>query len=162
MARALIIVALCGALAVAGCGGDDADSSELSTVASFALKPKPEIPQGPPVDDLVVKDLIKGTGAPAEDGDLMVIHYVAGIYETGEEIESAWVKGSPFGVELGIGKVIPEWSEGLPGMRVGGRRALIFPTSRETAPPGSELGDTLVYVIDLVRLNKGYVDRVYG
>jgi peptidylprolyl isomerase len=42
------------------------------------------------------------------------------------------------------------WVEGMPGMRVGGRRELIFPTTKDDMPPGSGPNDTLVYVIDLV------------
>jgi len=146
---ALIFVVCLSFLGFAGCGGDDAGPSTIAEE-----KPKPEVPQGPPSEELAVTDLVEGTGAVAGAGDKVSVHYVAGIYETGEEIESAWVKGDPFGFRLGAGDVLDGWEEGLPGMRVGGRRQLLVPTSPDVIPIGSELGDTLVYVIDLIELRE--------
>jgi len=156
--RWVLAIALAALLAVSGCGGDD-DSSTQTRSAEAAARTKPKVPKGEPPDELVVKDLIEGTGTEAEDGDLLSVHYVAGIYETGEEIESAWVKNEPLGFPLGSDRWLKGWEDGMPGMRVGGRRMLIFPTTPDDAPPGSEVGDTLVYVIDLVELDEGGWER---
>lgn len=146
---ALIVVACLAFVGLSGCGGDDAGSSTIAEE-----KPKPQVPQGPHSEKLVVSDLVEGTGAVAGAGDKVSVHYVAGIYETGEEIESAWVEGDPFGFRLGAGDVLDGWEEGLPGMRVGGRRQLLIPTSPDVIPIGSEVGDTLVYVIDLLEIRE--------
>jgi peptidylprolyl isomerase len=148
----LLALWLCAAVALAGCGEDSsAEGPILSLEAENRSKgPKPKIPQGPPADELIVKDLIEGDGATADDGDELAVHFVAGIYETGEEIESAWVPGTPLGFELGSDTWAYGWEEGIPGMRVGGRRVLIYPATPEESPPGSKTGQTLVYVVDLV------------
>jgi peptidylprolyl isomerase len=152
MKLSLLLLAMCAALSFAACGSDS--SAETRSEEAATLGRKPEIPTGPTSKKLIVKDLIEGTGVAAEEGDDLSVHFVAGIYETGEEIESAWVEGNPLGFRLGSGAWLKGWEEGVPGMRVGGRRVLIMPTSREEVPPGSELGDTLVYVVDLVEAKK--------
>lgn len=148
----LLLAVLCAVLSLAACGSDS--SSETHSEEAATLGPKPKIPKGPKSEKLIVKDLAEGTGVAAEEGDELKVHYVAGIYETGEEIESAWVRGNPLGFTLGSSGWLKGWEEGMPGMKVGGRRVLIIPTTPEDAPPGSELGDTLVYVVDLVEANK--------
>ncbi len=152
----MLMAGVCASLLVAGCGGSSSAASEATTSAAAEARPKPKVlPQGPKSHKLIVKDLIKGTGAEAKNGDVALVHYVAGIYERGEEIESGWVKGSAFEVPLGSHRAkLPYWEKGLVGMRVGGRRALIFPTTPKHAPLGSELGETLVYVIDLLAIKK--------
>lgn len=147
---ALIGVALCGALVVAGCG----EGAESSTVASFTLKPRPEIPQGPHSNEVIVKDVIEGDGAEVGTGDTVVVHYVSGIYETGEEVESGWVKNQPHVFKLGSGGMLDSWEEGIPGMKVGGRRMVVTPTSRDVVPFGTERGETLVSLIDVIEVQK--------
>lgn len=146
----MLMIVVCATLAIAACGEGDRPSPAESSSATVGLGPKPKVPQGPSSRKLIVEDLEEGTGAVVKDGDLVAVHYVAGIYETGEEIESAWVKGEPLGLRLSPGNVLPGWEKGLPGMRVGGRRQLIFPATREHAPIGSVPKDTLVYVVDVV------------
>jgi peptidylprolyl isomerase len=160
----LLAIALFATVALAGCGDDDASGTDSPGAQAGKLRdveaeerskgPKPKIPQGPTADKLIVKDLIEGTGAEPEEGDTLGVHYVAGIYETGEEIESAWVPGKPLGFPYGSDAWVYGWEEGMDGIKVGGRRELIFPTKPGTVPPGSELGDTLVYVLDLVEIEK--------
>lgn len=112
----------------------------------------PAVPKGETSASLVVTDLIEGTGPAAEAGRILLVRYVAGIYETGEEIESA---GEPqaVGFMLGSGDWSLGWESGMRGMRVGGRRLLVFPTTPAHTPRGSNLGDTLVYVVDLVGIS---------
>jgi peptidylprolyl isomerase len=147
-----LLLAVFAVLSLPACGSDS--SAETRSEEAASLGSKPAIPKGPTSEKLIVKDLIDGDGVAAEDGDQLAVHYVAGIYETGKEIESAWVEGNPLGFTLGSGAWLKGWEEGMPGMRVGGRRELIIPTTPEDAPPGSKLGDTLVYVVDLVEVTK--------
>ena len=55
------------------------------------------------------------------------------------------------------GTVIPGWDKGVVGMKVGGRRELIIPPSlgyKDTSPgPGIAPNDTLVFVVDLLKIN---------
>jgi peptidylprolyl isomerase len=155
-----LAIAICAAVALAGCGDDGdsrADSSNALQSAEAEARskgPKPDIPKGPSSDRLIVKDLIEGTGAELRKGDLVGVHYVAGIYETGEEIESAWVPGKPLGFPYGSGSWSYGWEEGMEGARVGGRRMLIFPTEPGDTPPGSTKDDTLVYVVDVTGIER--------
>jgi FKBP-type peptidyl-prolyl cis-trans isomerase len=111
-------------------------------------KPKVKVPSGPAPTELVVKDLIEGTGAEAEAGDELDIHYIGLSYKTGKEFESFWERGKVFPVVLGRELVLKGWEEGLNGMRAGGRRQLIIPSrlAYNTGP--------VVYVIDLLSVKK--------
>lgn len=154
----MLATVVCAALVAAGCGGSsepsprelEARREAVEEKREAALGAKPKIPQGPTSRKLFFKDLRPGTGPPAKQGDTLYVHYVAGVYERGEEIESGWVEGSPFGFPLGGGAMIPGWEVGLRGVRAGARRELVFPTTRKNAPPGSVFGDTLVYVVDVM------------
>lgn len=159
-----MLVVACLALAGCGQGGTSgeppagaADATEgkmpVGTPAQAARRPKAEVPRGASSGNLIVRDLVRGTGEVAQPGDVLVIRYVAGIYETGREIESAG-RPEPVGFLLGSGDWSVGFESGMPGMRVGGRRVLIFPTTPATTPPGSELGDTLVYVVDLLGISE--------
>ena len=122
----MLVAAVCVAAVVAGCGEQ---ASSAKSPAEWEAS-RPQVPQGPKTTKLVVKDLREGDGETVKLGDYVAVHYVAGVYETGKEIESAWQQGEPLGLHIGNGGVLPGWEKGVPGMRVGGRRELIFPATR--------------------------------
>lgn len=70
---------------------------------------------------LYVEDLAVGTGAVATIGRTAVVRY-SGWLPNGKTVDSGEIT-----VELGTGKVIRAWEEGLLGMRAGGRRLLVVP-----------------------------------
>lgn len=159
----IAIMLLCLALAACGEGGGSAEGGAdataasqaeipLGTPAQAARRPKPAVPRGPASGNLIVRDVVQGTGPVGEAGDVLLVRYVAGIHESGEEIEEAGYSQS-LGFMLGSGSWSVGFESGMRGMRVGGRRVLIFPTTPATLPPGSELGDTLVYVVDLLGIS---------
>jgi peptidylprolyl isomerase len=118
-------------------------------------QPKPIVPQGPPPEELVVQDLIKGKGRAARKGDEITVQYVGVNYRTGKEFDASWRYGTPFTFKLGAGFVVQGWEEGLEGMEVGAQRELIIPPElgygyrrQEGIPPGS----TLVFVVDLLQV----------
>jgi peptidylprolyl isomerase len=98
--------------------------------ADIGRKPEPPKGSGSPPSQLVVQDLIVGKGKKAAEGDLVSVQYVGVLFANGKEFDASW-KGSrpgrPFQFPLGSGQVIPGWDQGVPGMRVGGRRKLIIP-----------------------------------
>ena len=162
MRAAVLAGAVCVILALAGCGSTTTPSV-TTTVAgpggSTVVKgpgPDVSIPAGPPPRKLVVEDLRQGKGAKAKLGDQLTVRDVAVRYMTGEPFESNWGKGKkPFTFKLDSDEVSPGWVRGLQGMRAGGRRKLIVPTaltSRFDLPAGTGPEATLVYVIDLARL----------
>ena len=113
---------------------------------------KPEIDffEGPAPTDLVITDLVVGTGAEATPGATVDVHYLGVEFETGEEFDASWNRGSS--INFPLGSLIAGWQQGIPGMKVGGRRQLVCPPhlAYGAAGGGHRLsGKTLVFVIDL-------------
>lgn len=165
-------VALCiagAALFITGCGGGSDDNPDARTVAQvdtveqpttpagptvIKSKPKPPAPEAHPgvkVDQLKVKDLIKGTGAELEIGDTGVFDFVGAYYDTGKKLDSSWNRARPYETVIDNGIVIPGWAQGIPGMRVGGRRVLVIPSGLGFSPgaPNIRRGAPLYFVVDL-------------
>ena len=129
-----------------------------STPLPAALKTKPSvaIPKGPPPKKLVVKDLIKGTGPAATASSTVNVQYVGELYKGGKQFDASWDDGSGQPVSLPLSGVIKGWQQGIPGMKIGGRRELIIPPSLgygATAQSKIPANSTLVFVIDLHRIS---------
>ncbi|HKC96101.1 MAG TPA: FKBP-type peptidyl-prolyl cis-trans isomerase [Nitrospira sp.] len=73
-------------------------------------------------------DLRVGTGATAQAGQTVSVHY-SGWLENGKKFDSSFDRGQPFSFPLGTGRVIKGWDEGVQGMRIGGKRKLIIPAN---------------------------------
>ncbi|WP_308468355.1 FKBP-type peptidyl-prolyl cis-trans isomerase [Rathayibacter soli] len=118
------------------------------------LNSKPEIdaPEGPASGLLEIDDIVVGEGGEAVPGGTVTVHYVGVEYESGEEFDASWNRGTPSTFPL-LG-LIDGWREGIPGMKVGGRRKLVVPPRMaygETTAVGHPLqGKTLIFVIDLL------------
>ena len=114
-------------------------------------KPEVEAPMGPAPTELVVVDLVVGEGEEATAGASVGVHYLGVDYESGEEFDSSWSRGES--IEFPLNGLIRGWQEGIPGMRVGGRRQLICPPQWAYGPSGGGhrlSGRTLIFVIDLL------------
>ena len=114
---------------------------------------KPEIDffEGPAPTDLVITGLVVGTGAEATPGATVDVHYLGVEFETGEEFDASWNRGSS--INFPLGSLIAGWQQGIPGMKVGGRRQLVCPPHLAYGPAGGGhrlSGKTLVFVIDLL------------
>ena len=72
-------------------------------------------------------DLRMGTGATAQAGQTVSVHY-SGWLDNGTPFDSSLERGQPFSFPLGAGRVIKGWDEGVQGMQVGGKRKLIIPS----------------------------------
>ncbi len=116
-------------------------------------KTKPEIDfiEGPAPTELVITDLEVGDGAEATPGATVDVHYVGVDFETGEQFDASWDRGSS--IQFPQSGLIKGWQDGIPGMKVGGRRQLVCPPNYAYGPAGSGPrlgGRTLVFVIDLL------------
>lgn len=124
-----------------------------------SAKPEVEKPSGPPPKQLVQRDIVKGTGAAAKAGDQVTVQYVGVSYSTGKQFDASWDSGQPFPFALGQGQVIPGWDKGVPGMKVGGRRELVIPPDMaygaQGSPPAIGPNETLIFIVDLVDVQKG-------
>jgi peptidylprolyl isomerase len=181
-----LIAALVAAFAVAGCGDDNEEPADTNTATeqvteeagateeagseddateegkppkvSGSTSEKPEIatPEGSPPEELVIKDVKKGKGDKAKEGDEVTVHYVGLNWSNGMEFDSSWGRGDPTSFPLEQGSLIDGWVEGIPGMREGGRRLLIIPPDKGYGPAGSPPNipgnETLVFVVDLEKV----------
>jgi peptidylprolyl isomerase len=114
-------------------------------------KPIIEHPGGEPPTELKIEDIAVGDGAEARPGDTVDVHYVGVEFHTGEEFDASWNRGTS--VAFPLANLIPGWQEGIPGMKVGGRRQLTVPPEKAYGPAGGGhrlSGKTLVFVIDLI------------
>jgi peptidylprolyl isomerase len=119
-------------------------------------KPEIEVPDAPPPCNLVVGDIVRGSGAAAKAGDQLTMKYVGALYSTGKQFDASWDNGQDFPFILGGGNVIAGWDQGMVGMKVGGRRQLIIPPALGYGDAGAgadiPAGATLIFVVDLVRI----------
>jgi len=168
--RTFAIAGAALALALAGCGSSS--SIELAPSAGATEVPLPKTPKVPAdlstkpavnvspsscsTKQLVKKDLIAGTGQTALVGQTVTVNYVGVLCKTGKEFDSSWKRHQLFTTPLSTGQVIPGWVQGIPGMKVGGRRELIIPaslaygkTGNASIPPNSPL----VFVVDLISVS---------
>jgi peptidylprolyl isomerase len=120
-------------------------------------KPVVAIPAGAPPADLVVEDLTVGTGSEATSGKTVDVHYVGVGWSTQTQFDASWDRGSPFSFQLGAGRVIKGWDQGVAGMKVGGRRRLTIPAKLGYGDRGAgrdiKPGETLVFVVDLLKVS---------
>jgi|TARA_Y100000310_G_scaffold90097_1_gene87344 FKBP-type peptidyl-prolyl cis-trans isomerase len=131
MKNTLKIFALAAVLLVAGC------SKEKETMNG----------------ELIIEDLVVGKGAEAVRHSIVTVNYT-GWLKDGTKFDSSLNPGrEPFRFTVGAGQVIKGWDEGIPGMKVGGRRKLTIPPNMGYGnqdmgiiPPNS----TLVFEVDLL------------
>ena len=104
-------------------------------------------------------DHVIGDGAEAVAGQPVQVHYTGWLYENGEKgakFDSSHDRNEPFGFQLGAGRVIKGWDEGVAGMKVGGKRELIIPPelgygargAGAAIPPNA----TLVFDVELLKV----------
>lgn len=112
---------------LSGCGGGGSASPAPAPVAV----PAPP-PPGP--SSLQIVDTVVGTGTLAAAGNTLTVNYTGWLYNAtaanlrGAQFDSS-VGRAPFAFRVGAGQVIAGWDQGVVGMRVGGKRTLIIPSS---------------------------------
>jgi FKBP-type peptidyl-prolyl cis-trans isomerase len=137
--RSSLAVACLGlSLALAGCGGGNNSTSPSTGGGS-----------------LVIDDLVVGTGATAAAGDTVTVNYV-GTLTNGTKFDSSYDRNQPFTFRVGAGQVIAGWDQGVPGMKVGGKRRLTIPPSlaygSAGVPPTIPGNATLIFEIELLSI----------
>jgi len=105
-------------------------------------------------NSFLVQDIVRGTGPTATSSSRVTVQYVGRAAFSKKTFDSSWARGVPYSFVPGT-QTLVAFSEGVTGMRVGGRRLVIVPPSMgfgRTPPVGSGLkaDETLVFVIDLV------------
>jgi FKBP-type peptidyl-prolyl cis-trans isomerase len=107
------------------------------------------------VPELITEDRVAGTGAVVETGDTVTCHYTGAVAKTGEVFQTSHDFGKP--ISFPLSGVIAGWTEGVPGMKVGGTRRLLIPAAKAygSRPPygsGIPADADLVFDIELVAI----------
>jgi peptidylprolyl isomerase len=126
-----------------GCGGSSSSSTKSTQSTQTTASARPEIvpilkepfrrPSSPGphpgarVASLEIKDVVRGNGPELHAGDTGIFDFISTNWVTGRPIESSWERPRPFETRVEHNVVIDGWWQGIPGMRVGGRRRLVIP-----------------------------------
>ncbi len=150
----LTISLMIAAVLLSSCGGKSVSDTQANLpVVTGAAGSAPTIsaPSGTPPTTLVTKDIIEGKGSAAVATSVMTVHYTLMAWSTGKVVESSWTSGSP--ATFPLANVIKGWQQGIPGMKIGGRRLLVIPPDLGYgAAGGGPIGpnETLIFVVDVV------------
>lgn len=106
------------------------------------------------VVELEVIDIIVGTGDEVQPGATITAHYTGALAKDGTIFQSSHDFGDP--ATFPLDRVIAGWTQGVPGMKVGGTRRLVIPSvlaygsvrAAANIPPNSDL----VFDIELVAI----------
>jgi FKBP-type peptidyl-prolyl cis-trans isomerase len=128
---------------------EESTNKPASTPATNATPKKAEN-----VMELKKEDIKVGTGAVAEAGKSVTVHYTGWLTD-GKKFDSSKDHGQPFTFQLGAGQVIKGWDQGVAGMKVGGQRKLTIPPSLGYGAAGAGGGlippnATLVFEVELL------------
>jgi len=102
------------------------------------------------VTQLQIEDIKEGTGEEVKPGATVKAHYTGALAVDGTIFQSSYDTGNA--VEFGLDQVIPGWTQGVPGMKVGGTRRLIIPAEQAYGAmerPGIPANSALVFDITL-------------
>jgi FKBP-type peptidyl-prolyl cis-trans isomerase FkpA len=110
-------------------------SKKVEELPPSGYAPASAAPLPPGPDTLEKVDEVVGTGPEAKTGDKVKVHYT-GTLTNGKQFDSS-VGKDPFEFEIGKGNVIKGWDEGVPGMKVGGKRKLTIPWKLAYGESGS-------------------------
>ena len=104
------------------------------------------------VNELQIIDITEGTGAPCPAGATITAHYTGALCKNGIIFQSSHDFGRA--ITFGLDQVIKGWTDGVPGMKIGGMRRLVIPAeqaygSASPAPNIPAISD-LVFDIELV------------
>ena len=154
MKRGLAGILAFSLVLLTGCGDNEvsATADDLPTVTTnMGEAPTIGAPSGTPPTTLESKDIVVGTGAEVSSTSTITFHYTLMTWSNGALIESSWTGGSP--ATYPLVELILGWQQGIPGMKVGGRRLLVVPPDLGYGAQGSgPVGpnETLIFVMDIV------------
>lgn len=111
-------------------------------------------------DGLQYIDLKVGTGNTVKEGDTINVNYNGWIQSTEVRFDSSYIdnNGKPAQFALTSGGLIQGWIEGIPGMKVGGKRRLIIPPSLgygDQANGPIPANATLIFDVEIVSIQSG-------
>jgi FKBP-type peptidyl-prolyl cis-trans isomerase FkpA len=112
---------------------------------------------------LAYKHITEGTGPSPKDSDIVKVHY-HGTLTDGTVFDSSRERGKE--VTFPLNRVIKGWTEGLQLMKVGGKAKFIIPSDLAYgdagAPPKIKGGDTLIFEVELLGIEKAPAEAAPG
>ena len=108
-------------------------------------------------DGLQYADVVAGTGAAVQSGQCVTVQYT-GWLSNGTKFDSSRDRTGGFQLIAGsAGQVIKGWQEGIPGIKVGGKRRLVIPAAlgygAAGSPPTIPANATLTFDIEVLRIH---------
>lgn len=138
--------------------GHDHSADDGHDHSADATAAQPSTPAAAPIADvtsLQKTDLKVGNGKVAKAGDKVTVHY-RGTLTNGKQFDASYDRGEPFSFTLGQGQVIKGWDEGVAGMKEGGKRKLVIPSSLGYGERGAGAdippNATLVFEVELLKV----------
>jgi peptidylprolyl isomerase len=116
-------------------------------------KGAPDVPivPGLPPKTLVIHDLKQGTGTAVPKGATVTVDYIGVACSSGHIFDSSYSRQQP--ATFPLSGVIPGWTQGIPGMKVGGERLLVIPPNlayqSQGSPPLIAPDETLYFVVTM-------------
>jgi peptidylprolyl isomerase len=135
-------------------GSESAAGKPCVAVAEPLPAGAPAVPVkvGPPPTSLVKEDLKPGTGATVAPGHTVTVNYIGVSCSTGKIFDSSYERNQP--ATFSLTGVIKGWTDGIPGMQVGGQRLLGIPADQgygqRGSPPDIGPGETLWFVVEVL------------
>jgi FKBP-type peptidyl-prolyl cis-trans isomerase len=106
------------------------------------------------VPELQIIDVSEGTGEVVPEGATITAHYTGALCKDGTIFQSSKDFGGP--ITFGLNQVIAGWTEGVPGMKVGGTRRLVIPAAKaygaQSPAPNIPANSDLVFDIELAAI----------
>lgn len=102
------------------------------------------------IPELQKVDTVAGKGPAVKAGATVTVDYTGAVAATGVIFQSSKDFGQP--ASLKLSEVIAGWSQGIPGMQVGGTRRLLIPAALAygpSPPPGSGIPANADLVFDV-------------
>lgn len=109
------------------------------------------------VEKLTTTDTVVGKGTAVKAGETVTVHYTGAVAATGKIFQSSLDTGQT--VAFPLDQVIKGWTDGIPGMQVGGTRRLLIPADQAygaNPPAGSNIpaNADLVFDVQLVKIGE--------
>lgn len=122
------------------------------TFEAVAPRPTPEtVTVEGEVAELQTVDVTEGTGPEVQLGDCVAALYYGTLASDGSRFDGNYDTGQP--IEFSLNGVIAGWTEGIPGMNVGGVRRLVIPAAQaygETERPGIPANSDLIFEVEII------------
>ena len=136
-------------------GGKTASTSTTETAPATTAAPSAVGQEVTMPNGLKYVDLIVGSGATAETGKRVAVHYTGWLTDN-TKFDSSLDRGQPYPFTLGAREVIQGWDEGIKGMRIGGKRKLTIPPDLGYGASGYgpiPANATLIFEVELMGVN---------